>query len=123
MSYYEFGTLPVLHRLAAEFTICDRWFSSVPGPTWTNRLFVHSGTAQGRVEMPDLPFDLNLHAYDQDTLYDRLNERGIAWRIYYGDVPQSLVLAHQRQLENALRYRSFARFERDAAGPADGFPG
>ena len=122
MAYYPFGALPVMHRLAAEFTICDRWFSSVPGPTWTNRLFVHSGTAQGRVEMPDPPFDLNLHAYDQDTLYDRLNERGIAWRIYYGDVPQSLVLAHQRQLRNALRYRPFARFEQDAAGSADDFP-
>src|SRR5262245_39823406 len=35
MGYYEFGHLPALHRLASEFTICDHWFSSVPGPTWT----------------------------------------------------------------------------------------
>jgi phospholipase C len=122
MGYYELGTLPVLHRLAAEFTVCDRWFSSVPGPTWTNRLFAHSGTALGRVEMPNPPFDLNLHNYNQTTLYDRLSERKIDWRIYYGDVPQSLVLSHQRSLRNALKYRRFARFYEDVRGPASAFP-
>lgn len=122
MGYYPFGALPVLHRLAAEFTVCDRWFSSVPGPTWTNRLFVHSGTSQGRVEMPHPPFDWNLHRYDQDTLYDRLDERGIGWRIYYGDVPQSLVMSHQRRWKRRRHYRRFSRFEEDAAGPPEAFP-
>ena len=53
MGDYDYGSLPVLHALASAFSICDRWFSSVPGPTWTNRLFVHSGTSLGRVAMPD----------------------------------------------------------------------
>jgi phospholipase C len=29
--------LPGLHELAQHFTICDHWFSSLPGPTWPNR--------------------------------------------------------------------------------------
>lgn len=33
MAYFKRGTLPVLHTLAEQFLICDRWFSSVPGPT------------------------------------------------------------------------------------------
>src|SRR5260370_38551167 len=45
MAYFQRGELPVLHKLAEHFLICDHWFSSVPGPTWPNRFFVHSGTS------------------------------------------------------------------------------
>jgi len=31
------GRLPVIQQLAREFAVCDRWFSSVLGPTWPNR--------------------------------------------------------------------------------------
>ena len=61
MKYYGLGSLPVLHQLAANFAICDHWFSSVPGPTWPNRFFVHSGTSLGHVDMPDGIFHPNLH--------------------------------------------------------------
>ena len=44
MGYFAPGALPALHELARNFTICDHWYSSVPGPTWANRFFVHSGT-------------------------------------------------------------------------------
>lgn len=47
MGYYPLGTLPALHFLARHFTVCDRWFSSLPGPTWANRFFVHTGTCRG----------------------------------------------------------------------------
>jgi phospholipase C len=78
MGYFEFGALPALHELARYFTICDHWYSSVPGPTWANRFFVHSGTSLGRVQMPENVSDSLLHpglyfGYDQDTIYDRLN--------------------------------------------------
>jgi phospholipase C len=122
MGYYDYGTLPVLHGLASAFTVCDRWFSSVPGPTWTNRLFVHSGTSLGKVEMPDPPFDLNLHNYSQDTIFDRLTAQNIPWRIYYGDVPQSLVLRHQWRRANALKYRRLDAFFTQARGAAEDFP-
>ena len=39
--------LPVLASLAREYALCDRWFSSMPGPTWPNRLFVHAGHSGG----------------------------------------------------------------------------
>jgi phospholipase C len=66
--------------------------------------------------MPEGILDANLHWYDQTTLYDRLNEKGISWRIYYGDVPQSLILVHQLEPENALRYSKLVKFFQDAAG-------
>lgn len=124
MDYFELGTLPALHELARHFTICDHWYSSVPGPTWTNRFFVHSATSKGLVTMPDhlTQTSYYLH-YDQDTIFDRLDERGIAWRIYYGDVPLSLVLSHQRRPKNARHYHWLSRFFSDVAGPEHSFPG
>jgi phospholipase C len=122
MNYFPQGTLPALHALGNAFTICDQWYSSVPGPTWANRFFLHSGTSLGRVIMPSGIFHSNWHFYDQTTLYDRLNDAGIAWRIYYGDVPQSLVLVHQMAPRNAQHYHMMSAFFADCAGNADDFP-
>src|SRR5262249_44071131 len=125
MDYFGRGDLPALHALAENFTVCDHWYSSVPGPTWTNRFFVHSGTSLGRVAMPEggLPKAHLYLGYDQDTIYDRLNAQDVSWRIYYGDVPQSLVLKHQRAEHNAKHYRDFEKFAEDVAAADDSFPG
>lgn len=127
MGFFAPGTLPALHELARHFTICDHWYSSVPGPTWANRFFAHSGTSLGRVQMPESVTDSLRHpglyfGYDQDTIYDRLNERGVPWRIYHGDIPQSLVLSHQRKVENARRYEFMDVFFSDARGQEEHFP-
>jgi phospholipase C len=123
MGFYSPGSLSALHELARHFTVCDHWFASVPGPTWTNRFFVHSGTALGRVIMPSGGNALShFFGYDQDTVYDRLNERDVSWRVYFGDIPQSLVLSHQRLPKNALRYRPMAEFYADAADSNQPFP-
>jgi phospholipase C len=122
MKYFADGALPALHALAKSFAVCDRWFSALPGPTWPNRLFVHSGTSLGRASMPEGILDANLHWYNQTTLYDRLNEKQIEWRIYYGDVPQSLILVHQLEPQNAARYFKMLRFFQDAGGDAKAFP-
>jgi phospholipase C len=95
MAYYRLDFLPVLHKLARNFTVCDRWFSSMPGPTWPNRFFVHSGTCKGHVKMPSGIFDANWHCYDQTTLYDRLCEQNISWKIYHDGEAQTLVMTHQ----------------------------
>jgi len=122
MKYHEDGSLPALHALAKSFAVCDKWFSSLPGPTWPNRFFVHSGTSLGRVSMPEGILDANLHWYDQTTLYDRLKEAGKTWKIYYGDIPQSLMLVHQLEPENARNYFKIQRFFADVAGDPKQFP-
>jgi len=37
MHYFNAADVPVFDHLAREFTICDRWFCSLPGPTQPNR--------------------------------------------------------------------------------------
>jgi phospholipase C len=90
MSYYPNGSLGPLHTLATSFAVCQRWHASVPGPTWTNRLFALSGTSLGRVVMPHTP------NYGQPSLFLRLFQAGHSSRVYYGDVPLALLLDDQR---------------------------
>jgi phospholipase C len=47
MGYYTPEELPFAYSLASQFTIGDRWFCSVPGPTYPNRRFLMAGTAYG----------------------------------------------------------------------------
>src|SRR5262249_32936278 len=43
MGYSTAGHVPVYDHLARNFTVCDRWHSSVPGDTWPNRLYSLAG--------------------------------------------------------------------------------
>lgn len=126
MGHYPRGFLPALHALAGEFTICDRWHSSLPGPTWPNRFFALSGTSLGRTDMPDDgTHRLDLPGYfeqTQTTLFDRLNERGIPWKVYFHDIPQTTCFAHQREPQNIARYFYIDEFFDDARGPEEDFP-
>jgi phospholipase C len=126
MGYYPLDFLPALHRLAREFLICDRWYSSLPGPTWPNRFFALSGTSSGRVNMPeDGEHGADIEGWfqqDQTTLFDRLSEKSISWRIYFHDIPQSICLVHQRQPERVARYSPFEQFKQDAGDAEADFP-
>ena len=125
MGYYPLDFLPALHTLGAQFTVCDKWFSSLPGPTWPNRYFALTGTSMGEVEMPDGLAALNPRWYteqSQDTLFDRLNDKEKTWKIYFYDFPASLLLKNQRRAENLANYHLFDTFFEDAAGPANEFP-
>src|SRR5207302_1097575 len=51
MHCFDPQRLPMLGTLARNFTVCDQWFSSIPGPTLPNRAFAHGCTSQGRIDM------------------------------------------------------------------------
>jgi phospholipase C len=100
--------LPVMNALAREFAVCDHWFSSMPGPTWPNRLFVHAASAAG---LDDSPTTLRSatalfqgYAFAGGTIYDRLDAAGIGWRVVEGDaLPQ--VLGISGMIERAVQGR------------------
>jgi hypothetical protein len=91
--------IPVLVTLAREFAVCDHWFSSMPGPTWPNRLFIHAASSAGLDDSPS-PVDvasaglIDGFSFNNGTLYDRLDARGLAFTIFEGDeFPQSRGIA------------------------------
>jgi phospholipase C len=121
MGYYPLGFLPALHTLAREFTICDQWFSSLPGPTWPNRFFALTGTCNGQALMPEGWEDPQLATYfdqTQNTIFDLLNEASRKWKVYYYDFPSSLLLDHQRRVENLVHYHHIETFYEDCANEA-----
>jgi phospholipase C len=91
MGYYGAADVPVYDHLAAGFAVCDRWFSSVPGATWPNRLYALCGRAAGSRD--DRPHNLP-PLYDQPSFVRHLEAHGVSWRWYSGDVG-SLRLADQ----------------------------
>ena len=81
--------VPVLTALAQEFVVCDRWFSSLPGPTEPNRWFVHAGTAGFFDEAPSHKEYVEAFsspwsgiAFEHGTIFDRLKAAGLKYRIY-----------------------------------------
>jgi phospholipase C len=122
MKVHGHGSLPVLHPLADTFAVFSHWHACLPGPTWPNRLFALSGTSLGRAKMPTGILNLNLHLYTQDTLFDRLNEKKISWRVYHDDFPLSMLFVHQLEPSNASRYDSIHQLYIDATKPPDQFP-
>ncbi|HEX4705366.1 MAG TPA: alkaline phosphatase family protein, partial [Pseudonocardiaceae bacterium] len=125
MGYYPLDFLPALHTLGRSFTVCDMWFSSLPGPTWPNRFFALTGTSMGETAMPGGTAALDPKWYteqSQDTIFDRLDTAGKPWKVYFNDFPCSLLLTHQHSAENLAHYEKFDNFFKDAAGPEAEFP-
>ncbi|MET0987053.1 MAG: alkaline phosphatase family protein [Steroidobacteraceae bacterium] len=87
MRCYTPDQVPVTTALVREFVVCDRWFSSMPGPTEPNRWFAHAGTAGFFDEGPKTEYaealssPLSGIAFEQGTIFDRLEDAGLKWRI------------------------------------------
>lgn len=63
--------------LARHYAVCNKWFSSVAGPTLPNRAFAHFGTSFGRLDMSPVYFS------GKPSIYQRLREAGAQGKIYY----------------------------------------
>lgn len=79
--------LPVILQLATEFAVCDAWHSSLPGPTWPNRFFVHGGSSAGMSVSPGLKDEVlweTVHGFEFEhgSIFDALTAAGHQWRLY-----------------------------------------
>ena len=123
MKCYALDQLPILTTLAQEFAVCDHWFSSMPGPTWPNRFFVHAASSAGldHSPAPQTMADAILfrgYTFENGTIYNRLDKANLGWTIYKGDAfPQSLAISGMniRALEG--RFKDFKDFSGDLNNP------
>jgi len=81
MGYYNARDLPVFNFIAENFCICNKWFSSVPGPTQPNRAYAISGTSEGNKDniFPSKTFK-------SKTVFNYLDEFGVNWKYYSHDI-------------------------------------
>lgn len=112
--------LPVFSTLARSFAVCDSWFAGVPSQTFCNRSFFHASTSHGFVTNKDGGgYSKWLDAAPATTVFNRLEEAGISWRVYY-DAEQMVSftgMLHAPVLEKYWKtnFRGMDQFHADAA--------
>lgn len=74
MGYYKRPQLPVLYSLADNFTLCDKWFCSMLGPTWPNRKYSMGATSEGTTT--------NAGQLKSATPYRAMREKGLSVNVY-----------------------------------------
>ena len=130
MGYWTERDLPFYYGLARTFPLADRWFSSCLGPTFPNRRFLISATANGLID--DLP--MNMADYPAaGTIFDQLSKHGISWVNYHplagGKTGLRSALRHRRRMLQrrlrslrALNPTSLAQLGKDMQFTADIYP-
>jgi phospholipase C len=85
LGYYTGSDLPFFKYLADNYSYCDRFFCSHPGPTLPNRMYSLTGDLQhdrtGETIIENYPDD-NFILSRATTIYDLLSRKGISWRVY-----------------------------------------
>jgi phospholipase C len=109
MKCFAPSSLPILTTLAKEYAVCERWFSSVPGPTIPNRMFAHAATSLSRVVPdPDLgKLRTIFEVFDKDPAF-----RSSDYRIYHQD-GFTVLLTVGHLIEDQHGFRDYNRFEED----------
>lgn len=111
MSAFRPEVVPVTTALAMNFAVFDRWFSSVPGSTQPNRLFVHSTTSHGLLTNDE---DTLISGLPQRTIYEDVDDAGLSFGVYYQQIPATLVFRTLRKLKYVNRFHTHDRLQIDA---------
>ena len=123
MNCFSPAQLPVMNQLAAEFAVCDSWFSSLPGPTWPNRFFMMAATSGGLTKSPttgDIIKATTLQGYgfQHGNIFDALDKNDIPWCIVEGDLfPVSFALKGMDVNSVKGRFVSMNNFAAKLADP------
>jgi phospholipase C len=84
IGYYEKPDLPFLPHIASAFTLYDRYFCSLLGPTYPNRHYMWGAQSGGQTtnEIPSGSLGDNW-----ETIFDRAVARGLSVAYYNSDIP------------------------------------
>jgi phospholipase C len=92
IGYYLEQDLGFISHAARAFTLYDRYFCSLLGPTWPNRLYMHSAQCGGNKENggPIAAVQQGLAGdglYKWETIWDRMLQNGLSVAYYSSDQP------------------------------------
>lgn len=75
MAYFDRDEIPFYYDLAKEFAIGDRYFCSMLGPTWPNRMYLYSGSSWGLTGN-------SFPTKEVPNIFQALIDAGIEWKNY-----------------------------------------
>jgi phospholipase C len=84
MNYHDANRVPSFDHLAKEFCVCDRWFSSIPGPTQPNRMYALAGESGGKKNNLSTG-QLLSGGWKVNPIYKFL-PKNVTWRHYSHDI-------------------------------------
>jgi phospholipase C len=109
LGYYDSSDLRLYYRLANTFGIGDRYFASVPGPTYPNRFYEMAGTSFGHIKNDPPPAG----GWTQPSIFGRLQQAGISWAVYDAQFPTASffadVQAHMDHVKPFSQYLTDAK--------------
>jgi phospholipase C len=82
MQYLSRSQVPISYALADAYATCDRWFASMMGPTYPNRFYWMTGSANGMMDntLPSGPLTW-------PSIFNRIDDKKVNWAYYYGSIP------------------------------------
>ncbi len=110
IGYYTEDDVPFFASAARHWTICDKYFCSILGPTWPNRFYMHSGQTD-RLTTGGPTIDTNSLLSILPTIWDLAGAAGVSARYYFHD---SAFTALWGSKYNNISF-PFAQFQADAA--------
>ena len=92
VSYFDGESLPYLRVIGEHFTIVDRHYSSLLGPTFPNRMYMQAAQSEGRKADPG---PLKHGIFSSTTIWDLLGRSGVPATYYYTEIPLLLLWGEQ----------------------------
>lgn len=79
IGYYGANDIPFYASLAQNYTTCNRYFASILGPTFANRMFLHAAQTDRLTDSASLT--------SLPTIWDSLAAAGVSHAYYFNNVP------------------------------------
>jgi phospholipase C len=112
MGYHTPETVPYYSQLAQQYTVCDRYFSSHPGPTFPNRFFFLSGKLE-TLRSGEPQRDNGVSGFTllrQNNLFDELTARGVSWKYYESPPDVTMLRTYARYAFDDTNIRPIEEF-------------
>jgi phospholipase C len=109
IGYYGEQDMPFLGTFARSFTTCDSYFVSILGPTFPNRMFLHSAQTDR--------LDDSIAFTSLPTIWDRLAAANVSANYFYNNIP-FLALWGLKYLGIARSYDDFKTAARNGTLPS-----
>src|SRR5262249_29847451 len=90
MGTYDASDMPFYYWLASTFAISDRHFGAALGGTWANRDYLYAATSDGVLDTGSRAIT------EARTVFDALDDAGIAWGVYTDGSPRQDCLGWTR---------------------------
>jgi phospholipase C len=102
MGYHNGSSVPVYDHLARNFCTCDRWFCSVPGATWPNRLYAVAGKSPSK-DNKKVPI------YDLPSFVRHLDAAKVSWSWYAHDMASLRLIDRRYRVGHGSKFFWFDR--------------